>query len=125
MVKNAKQSRNEINKQEVLDAKKREIENLIANDVYETVEDQGQKAVSCKWVITEKQTSEYGRKVKARLVARGFEEMLADKRVDSPTCSRQGLRLVFATASTKGWRLRAMDVSSAFLQGREIQREVL
>ena len=114
----------EVNKQEVINAKEKEIENLIKNDVYEKVDDEGQKAISCKWVITDKETSDGGRKVKARLVARGFEEMLIDKRVDSPTCSRQGLRLVFATASTMGWKLKAMDVSSAFLQGREIKREV-
>ena len=62
--------------------------------------------------------------MKARLVARGFEEKLIDKKVDSPTCSRQGLRLAFVTASSMNWELQAMDISSAFLQGNVLKRTV-
>ena len=57
-------------------------------------------------------------------MARGFEERLADKRVDSPTCSRQGIRLAFITASSKKWELQAMDISAAFLQGNVLKRTV-
>lgn len=64
------------------------------------------------------------KKLKARLVARGFEEKLMNKKVDSPTCSRQGLRLAFVTASSMNWELKAMDISSAFLQGNILKRTV-
>lgn len=50
-------------------AKKNELDKLKDFDTYEEVENSGQKKLSTRWVITTKE----GR-VKARLVARGFEE---------------------------------------------------
>ena len=109
--------------QEVVDAKERELRNLIENDVFETVEYKNQPLISCKWVITEKFTD--GKKVtKARLVARGFEETILNARTDSPTCSRQALRIVFATAATMNWTLQSLDIRAAFLQGNGIERTV-
>ena len=64
--------------QDVMDAKDKEIQNLKENDVFEWVNDDGQKAISCKWVLHEKKQPDGSRKLKARLVARGFEEKLAD-----------------------------------------------
>ena len=110
--------------QDVMDAKDKEIQNLKENNVFEWVNDDGQKAISCKWVLHEKKQPDGSRKLKARLVARGFEEKLADKRVDSPTCSKQGIRLAFVTASSMNWELQALDISSAFLQGNVLQRTV-
>ena len=115
----------EENKAEIVEAKEKEFQNLQENDVFEWVDDEGGKVVSTKWVITEKTNPDGTRKVKARLVARGFEEQLTDKRVDSPTASRQSLRLIFTAASTMGWELYSLDIASAFLQGKEIQRTVL
>ena len=62
--------------------------------------------------------------VKARLVARGFEEKTNTARTDSPTCSRQSLRMAFVTASTMSWTIHSLDITSAFLQGNEIRRNV-
>ena len=86
--------------QEVVDAKEAEVQNLIENDVFQKVPYTGQSTVSCRWVIEEKSDGKADRRIKARLVARGFEEDLMNKKVDSPTCSRQALRLVISTAST-------------------------
>ena len=109
--------------QEVVDAKCKEIRNLVENNVFDAVVDKGQKRVSTKWVITEKQRD--GKKfVKARLVARGFEEKLENTRTDSPTCNRMSLRLCFAVSSTMGWQIQSFDVTSAFLQGNTIKRDV-
>ena len=109
--------------QDVVDAKERERQNLLENDVFETVEDIGQVRVSCKWVFTKKKKD--GKEmVKARLVARGFEEDILNVRTDSPTCSRQSLRFSFVTAATMNWDLHSLDITSAFLQGNEIEREV-
>ena len=105
--------------QDVIDAKEKEINNLIENDVFETVTDEGQSRISCKWVYTSKEG-----KVKARLVARGFEESVHNARTDSPTCSRQSLRLCFVTCATMKWAINSLDVTSAFLQGNGIEREV-
>lgn len=111
-------------RQDVLDAKEREISSLVDNDVFEWAEDQGQKVITTKWVFTEKDTPEGGKKVKARLVARGFEENSDDLRTDSPTCSRQALRLVFVAAATMNWELQSLDITAAFLQGNILDRDV-
>ena len=109
---------------DVVEAKERELKNLTENDVFEYVDDKGQKAVSCRWVFTEKHNPDGSKLLKARLVARGFEEKLIDRRVDSPTCSRQSLRLVLITASTMNWEIHVLDISSAFLQGNRLSRTV-
>ena len=61
-------------RQHVIDAKEREFNNLVEHKVFDWVDDVGQKTISTKWVITEKETPDGGKKWKARLVARGFEE---------------------------------------------------
>ena len=109
--------------QEVVDAKEKEILNLIENDVFEDVEDMNQRCVSCKWVITKK-IKNGADIVKARLVVCGFEEKSNDARTDSPTCSRQSLRMVFIITSTMGWQIQSLDITSAFLQGNAIKRDV-
>jgi hypothetical protein len=103
-------------------AKDVEIKNLHDNDVYEWVEDKGQDAISSRWVMTEK--NEGGESIiKARLVARGFEET-HNERTDSPTCSKQSVRLLFSIASTFSWEVRSIDIKAAFLQGDLLDREV-
>lgn len=59
--------------------------------------------------------------VKACLVMKRFEERLADKRIDSPTCIRQALHLAIVTASIKPY---SINISSTFLQRNEIKRTV-
>ena len=116
-------TRDEELSQEVVDAMEKEVVNLIENDVFEEVKDVGQPRVSCKWVIVSKMKD--GEKiVKARLVARGFEEKASNARTDSPTCSRQSLRMAFIMTSTMGWQIQSLDITSAFLQGNSIERDV-
>ena len=109
--------------QKVLDAKQKEIDNLKENNVFDVVADHGQRRISTKWVITEK-IKNNEKITKARLVARGFEENLENTRTDSPTCSRMSLRLCFAVAATMSWGIQSFDVTSAFLQGNCIEKEV-
>ena len=52
--------------------------------------------------------------VKARLVARGFEEDSSNLCTDSPTCSRLSMRLVFLSNK---WEIKSLDIKAAFLQG--------
>ena len=40
--------------QEVVDAKEKEINNLIENDVFESVQNENQPTISTRWIITEK-----------------------------------------------------------------------
>ena len=111
------------NSEDVLCAKDNEITNWQNNNVYEEVEDVGQDAISVRWVVTEKMKS--GRPiVKARLVARGFEEDTVSLRKDSPTCSKEAVRLALSLASTNQWDCHVMDVKAAYLQGHDIERVV-
>ena len=109
--------------QDVVDAKDKEWNNLLENDVFEVVAENGQSCISTRWVMTEKGEGA-DRRLKARLVARGFEETGNIGRTDSPTCSKLSLRLCLTTAPTMGWEVNSIDVTSAFLQGGAIEREV-
>ena len=112
-------------RQAVIDAQEREMNNLRENDVFEWVEDCGQKTISSKFVYTEKETPTGEKKIKARCVARGFEEDSDDSlKTDSPTCSRQALRLVLIVAATMNWELQSLDITAAFLQGNAMERDV-
>ena len=107
----------------IIKAKEQEINKLIQNDAYESVPYNDQSLISTRWVFSEKEIN--GEMVpKARLVAQGFEEDSSNLKIDSPTCSKQALRMVFLTAAMKNWELQSIDISSAFLQGNAINRNV-
>ena len=106
------------NSLEVLDAKKRELNRLKENNVFNWVEDHGQDSVSCKWVLNG------SKMLKGRLVARGFEEKSMNEIIDSPTCSRHALRMVFVSASICLGNY-ILDINSALLLGNDIEREFL
>ena len=61
--------------------------------------------------------------VKARLVARGYEEQQLTQ-IDSPTCTKEVFRLVVTILASKGWKIHSLDIKSAFLQGKKIERDV-
>ena len=65
-----------------------ELEKWIDYGVYEPVKYTGQNLISVRWVCTSKDGQ-----VKARLVARGFEDDCINIRTDSPTCSKMNPRL--------------------------------
>ena len=95
-------------------AKTEEYEKLCFWDVFEEIQDIGQRKVSSRWVYSEKNDG----KVKARLVARGFVEDAERSNLvmDSPTC-RDTFRAYLAVANTmRKWIFRSLDVTSAFLQ---------
>ena len=72
------------NSTEVIEAKEKEIENWIDNDVFEEIEDNGQQTISVRWVVTEK-AQDNKPETRARLVARGFEEETTQLKKDSLT----------------------------------------
>jgi len=108
---------------EVIAAKEAELENWKATEAVDTVDDTGQKLISTRWVVTEKEFAPGQFKPKARLVVRGFEET-NEVQVDAPTASKAALRTVLAIAANKQWGLEHVDVKAAFLQGRKIERNV-
>ena len=104
--------------------KQNEVEKWKKNHVYDEVQindvQENITPISTRWVTTEE-----GDKRKARLVARGFEEEpLASTDTVSPTCRKESLRLLFTITSSLQWSLRSLDIASAFLQGKDIEREV-
>ena len=108
--------------QEVSKAKNKELTEWLKHQVYEEVEDTGQKCISVRWVITPKLINgQYG--TKARLCARGFEEDVVF-RTDSPTCMRESVKVVLCIITTLEWNIRSIDFKTAFLQGKSIDREV-
>ena len=107
----------------VMEAKEKELQSWKENNVYEEVHDAGQKAISTRWVVTEKMKD--GVKIcKARLVARGFEEDMAEWEKDAPTCNAETLKFCLTVIKCKGWTSYTLDVKTAYLQGDEIQRDV-
>ena len=104
-------------------AKETEIKTWKDNQVYEEVLDVGQKIISVRWVITEKFKNQQ-LVTRARLVARGFEEATNNLRKDSPTCSKESIRILVIVASSHGWDCHTVDVKSAYLQGDAIDRDI-
>ena len=77
---------------ELKNAKQLELANWQNNEVYVEVDDEGQAAMSVRWVVTRKEKN--GAMVtKARLVVRGYEEANKKFRTDSPTCAKETLRI--------------------------------
>ena len=102
-------------------AKLAELQSWKQNEVYQEVPFSNQKYITVKWVCTMKETNE-GFTPKARLVARGFEEDNQDEIVkESPTCSKDSLRIISARTAQKGWDLRSIDIKTAFLQEETLQ----
>ena len=105
-----------------LEAKVQELNSWEENEVYEEVERKNQKCVSTKWIITEKERE--GQSIcKARLVARGFEEKEVGY-TDAPTCAPETLKMALSIIVSMGWRVKTLDIKTAYLQGKEIEREV-
>ena len=73
--------------------------------MYEEVKREDQEVITVRWVCTTKEG-----KIKARLVARGFEDAVIQSRTDSPTCSKMNLRLMIAITASKGWNVNSLDI---------------
>ena len=110
--------RSEHNSEDCLKAKRCELDKLKEFNTYTEVEDKGQFRISTTWAMTRK-----GDGVRARLVARGFEEENTMPK-DSPTVARSTLRLFLSICASQNWKLRSTDIRSAFLQGKLLERDV-
>ena len=105
-------------------AKKRELQSWVDNKVYTQVLDRGQSKISTRWICTTKVKND-NMIYKARLVAKGFQDADAGNiRNDSPTCSKEGLRLVLGIIASHGWTAKSLDIKTAFLQSQQIDRLV-
>ncbi|CAM6115753.1 unnamed protein product [Calypogeia fissa] len=85
----------------------------------------GKDVLSCKWVLRDKLDHEGNIKHKARIVARGNDQI---EGVDydetfAPVIKWSTVRLVIALAAAYGWPICHMDVVTAFLNGL-LQEEI-
>ena len=104
-----------------------EIEKFKKYQVFEEVQDSPHiYKIPSSWVVTKKDSKKEGEnKYKCRLVALGnLDRKINLKKTDSPTLSRESLRLVLSTIANHEFDLQGCDVSSAFLQGAPLDREV-
>ena len=101
---------------DIIMAKENELDKL---GTYKEVVNSGQKTLSTRWVITTKD-----RNTKARLVVRGFEEKDLEIPRDSPTVGKGAMRLFLSVAALAKWTVKTTDIKSAFLQGKELDRDI-
>lgn len=92
---------------DIMQAKEKELNAWKSNNVYEECEEVSKTPITLRWILTEKRV-DGNRVVKARLVARGFEENF-DERCDSPTCSKEYLRLALALITANKWIVKSLD----------------
>ena len=93
-------------------------------EAYEVVDDDGQERIDGRWIVQKKEEHD-GLKVqiKARYCLRGFKEE-NKPRSDSPTVDRVSTKLLYTIAGNEGWKLECIDVTSAFLQGSDLDRDI-
>ena len=106
----------------ILSAKQQELLEWKQRNVYSEVKFDDQDLITLRWVCKPKLIDDKP-SVKARRCARGFQEDL-DIRSDSPSCSREGIRIALTIIASMKWQLNGLDVRTAFLQGRPIDRDV-
>ena len=105
-------------------AKLNELNNWKINNVYEEMPYNNQKLIHVEWVCTMKDVDNQ-QIPNARLVVKGFEEPSKDEILkDSPTCSKEILRVVLSIIAQKKWKLNSIDIKAAVLQGENFDREI-
>ena len=113
---------------EVVEAMDKEIKNLEDMGTFTIVRDDPRfRKLDSTWVITRKETPD-GKgagAVKARLCVRGDQEKDDHSiKTDSPTVDRATVKTLFALAATNQWKVKTVDVTAAFLQGKKLERKV-
>ena len=108
---------------DITNAKLDELNKWKTHKVYDAVDNYNEKFIDLRWVFREKYIN--GElNVKARLVAKEFQEYKFGILSDSPTCSKDSMRLVLNIIASSKWLCWSIDIKSAFLQNKNIDRVV-
>ncbi|CAI7780432.1 unnamed protein product [Closterium sp. NIES-54] len=98
-----------------------EFNSLIENETWELVElPKGRRPISSKWVFKVKSGADGALEwFKSRLVTKGFQqkEKVDFGEIFAPVVKPVTLRTVLAGAAVKGWHVKQMDITTAFLNG--------
>ena len=110
-----------------LEAKMTELKNFEYYDVYEVVEKpKDTNIISTQWVLVDKEVPGQEQPVrKARLCMRGDQEKNVENiSKDAPTVNKVNIKLMLMEAVRNGWDIESSDVTRAFLQTSDIDRNV-
>lgn len=120
---------NEQEQQEFRNAMRGELNSFLERDAVEIALREGidpRKVLGMRWVLTWKPVqdengSEVGKRPKARLIIRGYEDPnLLHLRRDSPTLAVQSRNTLFSLMSMFKWKLFCGDIKTAFLNGDHV-----
>ena len=120
---------NEQEQQEFRNAMRGELNSFLERDAVEIALREGidpRKVLGMRWVLTwkpvqDKNGSEVGKRPKARLIIRGYEDPnLLHLRRDSPTLAVQSRNTLFSLMSMFKWKLFCGDIKTAFLNGDHV-----
>ena len=117
--------RKEYNRPEIQEAMQAEIAKFVSFDAFKEVSDDGQYSIPIRWVVTEQKLDGKNQPFKARLCIRGDKEEGKEHiRADSPTASKESLKIALIVAANEGFKVKSGDIKSAFLQGSKLEREI-
>jgi hypothetical protein len=103
---------------DIIEAKSKELEKWKTYDAYVEVNQNDMQILGSRLVVQERNG-----KPKARFVVKGCQEKL-NPRSYSPTASKESFKLFLSIAANEGFVLKSLDVTSAFMQGRPLKREI-
>ena len=79
-----------------------------------------------RWVVTRHDIDGKNQPLKARMCIRGdLEKGKDDVRSDSPTVGKDTLKLALTIAANESFTVKSGDIKSAYLQGLDLQRQIL
>ena len=117
--------RSDYHKPDIQEAMQAEIAKYKDFNAFEEVEDDGQRSIPIRWVVSEQGEDGKNQPFKARLCIRGdLEKGKESIRADSPTASKETLKLGLIISANEGFTVKSADIKSAYLQGKKLQRKI-
>ena len=107
--------RRDYERTEVKEAMAKELDKFKVFEAYDEVDNDGPNCIPIRWVVTKQPENGKGQPVKARLCMRGdLEKGKNLVRSDSPTASKDTLKLALLTAANEGFSVKSVDIKSAY-----------